>query len=65
MHETDSPQGDFWFNPGTGEVEEGKVSPWAERMGPYRTREEAEQALKRAETRSTAWDEEDRRWREE
>lgn len=54
----------FWFNPGTGEVEEGLQSPWTDRMGPYATREEAQQALARAADRTEDWDEEDRRWRE-
>jgi len=52
----------FWFNPRTGEVEEGRLSAWGDRMGPYRTREEAERALETARERSEAWDEEDRRW---
>lgn len=56
--------GEFWFNPGTGEVEEGRVSHWTDRMGPYPTREAAQQALQTARARSEAWDEEDRRWRE-
>jgi hypothetical protein len=54
----------FWFNPTTGEVEEGRQSPWDHRMGPYATREEAQHALERAADRSEAWDEADRRWRE-
>jgi hypothetical protein len=55
----------FWFNPKTGEVEEGKQSPWSERMGPYPTREAAQEALERAEARTEAWDEEDRRWNDD
>ncbi|WP_052426169.1 hypothetical protein [Cellulomonas carbonis] len=54
----------YWFNPRTREVEEGMVSPWSDRMGPYPTREAAERALETAEGRTDAWDEEDRRWRE-
>ena len=56
--------GRFWYNPTTGEVEEGRQSPWTDRMGPYATREEAQHALEHAADRSEAWDEEDRRWRE-
>ena len=52
---------EFYFNISTGEVEEGKVSSWANRMGPYATREEAAHALERAAQRSEAWDEEDER----
>lgn len=55
----------FWFNPRTGEVEEGRLSAWGDRMGPYRTREEAERALETARERSEAWDEEDRRWEDD
>ncbi|WP_182114193.1 MULTISPECIES: SPOR domain-containing protein [unclassified Actinotalea] len=55
---------EFWFNPGTGEIEEGRVSPWTERMGPYPTREAAQQALTKARARTDAWDEDDRRWRD-
>ncbi|MBC7290213.1 MAG: SPOR domain-containing protein [Actinotalea sp.] len=54
----------FWFNPRTGEVEEGKESPWTDRMGPYATREEAQAALAEAQRRTESWDEEDRRWKE-
>ena len=60
---TDQADG-FWYNPTTGEVEEGRQSPWTDRMGPYPTREAAQHALERAAGRSEAWDEEDRRWRE-
>ncbi len=56
--------GDFWFNPGTGEVEQGRVSPWTDRMGPYPSREAAQQALETARSRSESWDDADRRWRD-
>ena len=52
---------EFYYNTSTGEVEEGKVSDWSGRMGPYPTREAAEHALDRAASRSRAWDEEDER----
>lgn len=52
---------EFYFNTATGQVEEGKVSDWSDRMGPYPTREAAEHALDRAAARSRAWDEEDER----
>lgn len=35
----------FYYNPETGDVTQGKVASWDNRMGPYDTREEAEQAL--------------------
>lgn len=62
MSSEDAPR--FWFNPTTGEVEEGRVSPWTDRMGPYPTREAAQRALDTAGSRTEAWDEEDRRWNE-
>lgn len=35
----------FYYNPATGEVSQGKVESWDNRMGPYDTREEAEHAI--------------------
>jgi len=55
----------YWFNPRTGEVEEGRLSAWGDRMGPYPTREAAERALDTAQDRSAAWDDEDRRWKDD
>lgn len=52
---------EFYFNTKTRQVEEGKPSSWTHRMGPYPTREAAERALEKAERRTEAWDEEDRR----
>ncbi|MEV7972117.1 SPOR domain-containing protein [Cellulomonas sp. NPDC089187] len=51
----------FYFNVETGEVEQGKQSSWSSRLGPYPTREAAEEALSTARQRTAAWDEEDRR----
>jgi hypothetical protein len=53
----------FWFNTATGEVEEGRQSPWTYRMGPYKTREEAERALDTARRRTQSWDDDDAAWR--
>lgn len=58
------PEKGFYFNIETGRVEHGLVSDWTKRMGPYRTREEAEHALETAARRTEAWDEADRRWRD-
>lgn len=55
----------YFFNPTTGQVEEGRQSSWRGRMGPYATREEAERALERAAQRNEAWDEEEERRRAE
>lgn len=56
---------EFWFNTVTGTVEEGRVSPWDQVMGPYPTREAAQHALDSAHQRSEAWDQADQDWREE
>ncbi|WP_291314204.1 hypothetical protein [Corynebacterium sp. UBA2622] len=55
----------FYFNPSTGEVTQGKVDSWDERMGPYATREEAEHALSIAASRNKnadAADEAEENW---
>ena len=55
----------FYFNPSTREVSQGKESSWDDRMGPYDTREEAEQALETAKQRNEAaeaQDEADDNW---
>lgn len=55
-----------WFlNTVTGEPELGKQSPADRRMGPYQSYEEALNAWKIAKKRNKAWEEEDRRWRQE
>ncbi|MDO5626955.1 MAG: methionine aminopeptidase [Mobilicoccus sp.] len=56
----------FWFNVKTREVEEdGATSRKEDLMGPYETREAAENAFASAAERTEAWDEEDRRRAEE
>ena len=51
---------EYWFNIQTGEVEEGKQSLALYRIGPFHTREEAENALQIIAERSAAWaDDED------
>ncbi|MCQ9366668.1 hypothetical protein NQ038_13180 [Brevibacterium sp. 50QC2O2] len=52
----------YWFNVRTGQVEEGPLSGWENRMGPYDTREEAQAALRTAATRNRDWDDEDKDW---
>ncbi|NLT55904.1 MAG: methionine aminopeptidase [Actinomycetales bacterium] len=55
----------FWFNVRTGEVEElDRKSQSKDVLGPYPTREAAEQALRLARERTRSWDEDDRRWAE-
>lgn len=51
---------EFYYNTETGQVEQGKQSTWTHLMGPYPTREAAQQALATARARSERWDEEDR-----
>lgn len=56
--------GDYWFNVRTGTVEsDADRSRKDDLLGPYPTREAAEQALASAQARTEAWDEEERRWR--
>ncbi len=54
-----SGSGEFYFNIATKQVEEGKLSDWKDRMGPYPTREAAQRALDIAAARTKAWDDED------
>lgn len=49
----------WWFNLRTLQVEQGPGAPNAERMGPYASRQEADEALERARARTEAWDSED------
>lgn len=54
-----STDAEYYFNTETGEVEEGKPSAWTHRMGPYRTRAEAEHALETAHQRNAEWERQD------
>ena len=49
----------FYYNVSTHQVEEGKVSEWTDRMGPYPTREAAAKALDTAAARVQRWQAED------
>lgn len=54
----------YWFNLKTRQVEahdDPERARSAELMGPYDSREAAEQALETARQRTEAWDEEDRK----
>ncbi|MBK3427429.1 hypothetical protein [Corynebacterium tuberculostearicum] len=46
----------WFFDPATKEVSQGKTSGWENRMGPYDTREEAENAIEIAQARNEAAD---------
>lgn len=50
---------EFWYNVVTHEVEVGAQSDWTQLIGPYETRAEAEQALKKVQQRNEAWDAQD------
>ncbi len=56
---------EFWVNLATGEVEQGRLSPATQRMGPYATRAEAQHAFETAAARNEAWDAADRAWRDD
>jgi len=50
---------EYWFNDRTGLVEVGPQSLAIYRIGPFKTREEAERALEIVEQRADAWAAED------
>ena len=52
----------YYYNLETGKVERGLVSDWTDRLGPYRTHDEAANALELARQRNEAWEEQDREW---
>ncbi len=53
----------FWFNVRTGLVEDDTdKSPMDRLMGPFDTREAAEQALSHARENTERWDAEDKKW---
>lgn len=57
----------YYYNLETRQVEQGKVSSYDNRIGPYDTREEAEHTLEIARERNQiadAYDEQDDRWRD-
>ncbi|MCJ8505851.1 SPOR domain-containing protein [Kocuria flava] len=55
---------EYWFNLYTKQVEEGPQSDYRKLLGPYGTRQEAENALRLAAERTRRWDEEDEAYRE-
>ena len=50
---------EYFYNIRTREVEEGRLSDWSQLMGPYATREEAQDALEKARARNEAWEAQD------
>ncbi|NEG70158.1 hypothetical protein [Bifidobacterium choloepi] len=55
---------EWYFNTVTGKVELGPQSPMAIRLGPYKTKEEAEKALDIAEERNKEWENQEREWKQ-
>lgn len=56
----------FWFNVRTGLVEDDTdKSPMDRLMGPFDTREAAEQALSHARANTERWDAEDKEWNDD
>ncbi|MEO6143028.1 MAG: methionine aminopeptidase [Dermatophilaceae bacterium] len=56
----------FWFNVRTGLVEDDtEKSPMDRLMGPFDTREAAEQALSNARENTERWDAEDKKWNDD
>lgn len=49
----------YWYNVKTSEVEEDAQSDWTQLIGPYHSREEAEQALEKVRQRNEDWDAQD------
>ena len=55
-------QPEFYYNIATEQVEEGRQSHGADLMGPYPSREAAQNALRTASARNEAWEEADEEW---
>lgn len=53
------PQDEFWFNLKTGRVESGLLTPAPDRVGPFQSYTEAEQALEILRERSRNWQNEE------
>lgn len=52
-------QTEYWFNTRTGQVEVGKQTLALYRLGPFKTRQEAERAPEIIAQRAAAWQKED------
>ncbi|MEJ5929098.1 hypothetical protein WG915_10825 [Corynebacterium sp. H128] len=55
----------WYYSPSSGQVAQGQELSWDDRMGPYASRQEAEQALAKAAERTKAadnYDEKDDDW---
>ncbi|BDR54758.1 hypothetical protein KIMH_08690 [Bombiscardovia apis] len=55
---------EWYFNTSSGQAEQGKLSPLEQRMGPYPSKEAAEQAWKIAQQRNKKWEEDNKKWKQ-
>ncbi|RLP76932.1 SPOR domain-containing protein [Mycetocola tolaasinivorans] len=53
------PATQYWYNTRTGAVEQGFVSPAADRVGPFETQEEAAHAMDKLRANAERWARED------
>ena len=60
---TDDNKKQWYFNTVKKQAELGMVSPIEQRMGPYKTKEDAEHAWDIVVDRNAKWEEENRRWK--
>ena len=49
----------YWYNTTNGEIEHGRVSPGLDRIGPFKTKEEAERGPETVRQRAEMWKNED------
>jgi hypothetical protein len=64
MSEKNAGETQYWYNTKTGQVETSSdKSAWTNLMGPYPTREAAQNALETASGRNQDWESEDEDWR--
>lgn len=63
-HEDGRRQGDWYYCLTHKTVEDAASCHSFHRLGPYATREDAENALQKVAERNAKWDEEDREWNE-
>lgn len=52
----------WWYNILTNKVEEGPGAPNSDRLGPYETQAEAENALGKVHERNEAWEAQNAQW---
>ena len=60
---TDDNKKQWYFNTVKKQAELGMISPIEQRMGPYKTKEDAEHAWDIVVDRNARWEEENRRWK--